>query len=100
MFFFCLQRILLRLRRIKRTFRCVRLAEIIEANKEEIGRIESLDSGKPLLGAINYDVMQTVNIFRYYAGRPSVPTHTPHCRSPPRARTPTTRVSKPTDPSL
>jgi len=45
-----------------------KLAEIIEANKEEIGRIESLDSGKPLLGAINYDVMQTVNIFRYYAG--------------------------------
>ncbi len=45
-----------------------RLADLIEANGEELARIESLDSGKPLSIARSVDVAKTVACYRYFAG--------------------------------
>ena len=45
-----------------------RLAELIEANLEEIAEIESLDNGKPLTVARAADLPLTVDMFRYMAG--------------------------------
>jgi aldehyde dehydrogenase (NAD+) len=45
-----------------------RLADLIEANSEELARIESLDSGKPLSIARSVDVAKTVACYRYFAG--------------------------------
>src|ERR1700726_2316140 len=45
-----------------------RLADLIEANAEELARIESLDSGKPLSIARSVDVAKTVACYRYFAG--------------------------------
>ncbi len=45
-----------------------RLAELIEANLEEIAEIESLDNGKPLSVARAADLPLTVDMFRYMAG--------------------------------
>ncbi len=46
-----------------------RLADLIEANLEELAQLETLDNGKPLSVARIADVPLTVEHFRYYAGR-------------------------------
>ena len=45
-----------------------RLADLIEANADELARIETLDSGKPLSIARAVDVAKTVACYRYFAG--------------------------------
>src|ERR1700748_352380 len=45
-----------------------RLADLIEANADELARIETLDNGKPLSIARAVDVAKTVACYRYFAG--------------------------------
>ncbi len=45
-----------------------RLADLVEANKEEFAQIEVLDNGKPLWEAQAVDVALTIELLRYYAG--------------------------------
>jgi len=45
-----------------------KLADLIEKNKEELARLETLDNGKPLRDSLNADVPLTVACYRYYAG--------------------------------
>jgi acyl-CoA reductase-like NAD-dependent aldehyde dehydrogenase len=47
------------------------LADVIEANQEELAQIESLDNGKPVKLAQYVDVRGTVAHLRYYAGWPT-----------------------------
>lgn len=48
-----------------------RLAELVEANGEDLALIESLDNGKPVAVARAVDVGTTAKLFRYFAGWPS-----------------------------
>ena len=48
-----------------------RLADLIEANTEELAQIESLDNGKPVKIAGKVDVAGSVDHLRYYAGWPT-----------------------------
>jgi aldehyde dehydrogenase (NAD+) len=45
-----------------------KLADLIEANKEELAALESLDNGKPYADALNADLALTIKCYRYYAG--------------------------------
>jgi aldehyde dehydrogenase (NAD+) len=45
-----------------------RLADLIEANADELARLETLDNGKPLSIAKTVDVAKTVACYRYFAG--------------------------------
>ncbi len=45
-----------------------KLADLIEANKEELARLETLDNGKPLSESLNMDVPFVIACYRYYAG--------------------------------
>jgi aldehyde dehydrogenase (NAD+) len=46
-----------------------RLADLIEQNKEELGHLESLNSGKPLKSHVfAADLPQTIATYRYYGG--------------------------------
>ncbi len=45
-----------------------KLADLIEQNKEELARLESLDNGKPLGESMNGDLPLTIACYRYYAG--------------------------------
>jgi aldehyde dehydrogenase (NAD+) len=45
-----------------------KLAELVEANKEELATLESLDNGKPLSESLNVDLVLLVKCFKYYAG--------------------------------
>ncbi len=45
-----------------------KLADLIEANKEELAALESLDNGKPYRDALNADLPLTIKCYRYYAG--------------------------------
>ena len=45
-----------------------RVADLIEANVEEIAELEMLDAGKFYLGALNGEVPFAAECFRYYAG--------------------------------
>lgn len=45
-----------------------RLAELIEKNKEELAKLESLDNGKPLADSMGADLPLTIDCYRYYAG--------------------------------
>jgi aldehyde dehydrogenase (NAD+) len=46
----------------------LRLADLIEANAEELARLESLDNGKPYSVAKAVDVAATAGCYRYFAG--------------------------------
>ncbi|OUJ70364.1 aldehyde dehydrogenase family protein [Hymenobacter crusticola] len=48
----------------------IRIAELIEANAEELATIESLDNGMPM-GMAHFSVTAAANTFRYYAGWPT-----------------------------
>lgn len=45
-----------------------KLADLIEQNKEELARLETLDNGKPLNESLNIDLPLVISIYRYYAG--------------------------------
>ncbi len=45
-----------------------KLADAIEANKDELAALESLDNGKPIADSLNADLPLTVKCYRYYAG--------------------------------
>jgi aldehyde dehydrogenase (NAD+) len=45
-----------------------KLADLIEENKDELARLESLDNGKPLRDATAADLPLTIKCYRYYAG--------------------------------
>jgi acyl-CoA reductase-like NAD-dependent aldehyde dehydrogenase len=49
----------------------VRLAELVEANADELAELETLDNGKPLKFARYVDVQGTIAHFHYYAGWPT-----------------------------
>ena len=46
----------------------LRLAELIEANAEELARLESLDTGHPLKDSRFLDVPRTAACYRYFGG--------------------------------
>src|SRR5439155_7040215 len=43
-----------------------KLADLIEQNKEELAKLESLDNGKPLKDAMAADLPLVVDCYRYY----------------------------------
>ncbi|MBX3445023.1 MAG: aldehyde dehydrogenase family protein [Planctomyces sp.] len=45
-----------------------KLADIIEANQEELAALETLDNGKPVKDALTADVPLVIDCLRYYAG--------------------------------
>ncbi|MDJ0716529.1 MAG: aldehyde dehydrogenase family protein [Prochloraceae cyanobacterium] len=45
-----------------------KLADLIEANKEELARLETLDNGKPFKDSFNVDLPHVIDCYRYYAG--------------------------------
>ncbi len=45
-----------------------KLADLIEANAQELAALETLDNGKPITHSMNLDIPGTVAVFRYYAG--------------------------------
>ena len=45
-----------------------KIADIIDANKEELARIEPLDNGKPIRETSTIDVPYAADHFRYFAG--------------------------------
>src|SRR3954454_13928775 len=45
-----------------------KLADLIEANREELAALESLDNGKPYRDSLEADLPLTVKCYRYYAG--------------------------------
>jgi betaine-aldehyde dehydrogenase len=46
----------------------LKLADLIEANAEDLARLESLDTGHPLRDSRNLDVPRTAACFRYFGG--------------------------------
>ena len=46
----------------------LKLADAIEANAEELARLESLDTGHPIRDSRNLDVPRTAACFRYFGG--------------------------------
>ncbi|MFQ5805009.1 MAG: aldehyde dehydrogenase family protein [Phycisphaerae bacterium] len=45
-----------------------RLADLIEANQEDLAALETLDNGKPLNDSLTADLPLTIGCYRYYAG--------------------------------
>jgi aldehyde dehydrogenase (NAD+) len=45
-----------------------KLADLIEAHKDELAALESLDNGKPVSVALAADLPLTIKCYRYYAG--------------------------------
>lgn len=45
-----------------------KLAGLIEENREELARLETLDNGKPLSASLNADLPFAIAMYRYYAG--------------------------------
>ena len=45
-----------------------KLADLIENNKEELARLETLDNGKPIAESLNMDLPFVIETYRYYAG--------------------------------
>jgi phenylacetaldehyde dehydrogenase len=48
-----------------------RIADMVEAHAEELAQLESLDTGKPVSAAREYDIPKTIEFFRYFAGWPT-----------------------------
>ncbi len=46
----------------------MKIADIIDENKEKLAMIESLDNGKPIREAMNVDIPLSSDHFRYFAG--------------------------------
>jgi aldehyde dehydrogenase (NAD+) len=62
-----------------------KLADLIEQNKEELARLETLDNGKPLTESMNIDLPFVIECYRYYAGwadkiqGKTIPINGPYC---------------------
>jgi aldehyde dehydrogenase (NAD+) len=52
----------------KRRDLMLKLADLIERNKEELATLETLDNGKPFSESLNVDLHLCIQCFRYYAG--------------------------------
>jgi betaine-aldehyde dehydrogenase len=46
----------------------LRLADLIEANTQDLARLESLDTGHPIRDSLGLDVPRTAGCFRYFGG--------------------------------
>lgn len=46
----------------------LKLADLMEANLDELARLETMDSGKPFCESRDYDVPSSIDCIRYYAG--------------------------------
>lgn len=45
-----------------------KIADVIDANKEHLAMVESMDNGKPLRETLNVDIPASADHFRYFAG--------------------------------
>jgi aldehyde dehydrogenase (NAD+) len=45
-----------------------KLADAVEAHKDELAALETLDNGKPVRDSLNADLPLTIKCYRYYAG--------------------------------
>ena len=45
-----------------------KIADIIDANKEHLAMVESMDNGKPIRETMNVDIPMAADHFRYFAG--------------------------------
>jgi len=45
----------------------LRLADLIEANREELARLDALEAGKPITDCLESDLPETVKVFRWFA---------------------------------
>jgi acyl-CoA reductase-like NAD-dependent aldehyde dehydrogenase len=48
-----------------------RIADLIEAHRDELAQLETLDNGKPIFESSNIDIPGAAEVFRYYAGWPT-----------------------------
>ncbi len=64
-----------RMSALERANMLFKIADIIDKNAEELSELETLNGGKPLREA-QYDIADTANCFRYYAGLITKPTGT------------------------
>jgi acyl-CoA reductase-like NAD-dependent aldehyde dehydrogenase len=48
-----------------------KLAELVEAHREELGQLITLENGKPITASRDGEVVAAVKMFRYYAGWPT-----------------------------
>src|SRR5213593_170379 len=46
----------------------LRIADLIEANGDELAQLETLDNGKPFMESRHVDIPASAETFRYYAG--------------------------------
>lgn len=46
----------------------MRLSQLVEENRETLATIETWDNGKPYGDALNGDVFEVAEVFRYYGG--------------------------------
>ncbi len=46
----------------------LKIADVIDANKEHLARIETMDNGKPIRETLNVDIPMAADHFRYFAG--------------------------------
>ncbi|MFP6626917.1 MAG: aldehyde dehydrogenase family protein [Deltaproteobacteria bacterium] len=46
----------------------LKLAALLDENREELARLETLDNGKPIGETANVDIPQAIETFEYYAG--------------------------------
>ncbi|MEC9372873.1 MAG: aldehyde dehydrogenase [Planctomycetota bacterium] len=53
---------------IERSRMLFRIADLIDANREELARIESIDNGKPIALARSVDIPRAAANFRFFAG--------------------------------
>ena len=53
---------------IERANMLLKIADIIDANKEHLAMVETLDNGKPIRETMNVDVPFAADHFRYFAG--------------------------------
>ncbi len=53
---------------VQRSTILLKIADIIDANKDKLAKIESLDNGKPIRETANIDIPASSDHFRYFAG--------------------------------
>lgn len=46
----------------------LKIADVIDANKEHLAKIETMDNGKPIRETMNVDIPMAADHFRYFAG--------------------------------
>lgn len=46
----------------------MKIADVIDANKEQLAKIETMDNGKPIRETLNVDIPMAADHFRYFAG--------------------------------